>query len=408
MKGARLLSAMTLLGVLLVSTGVARDWPQWRGADRDGKAVDFKAPASWPEQLQQAWRTTVGSGDSTPALVGDRLYVFTRQGDEETTLCLNAATGEIVWTDKYAAKAVTGAAGRHPGPRSSPAVAEGKVVTLGVGGVVSCLDAADGKMVWRKDPFEGAVPRFFTSMSPIVVDGMAIVHAGTAGKGAILAYNLADGAEKWRWDGEGPEYASPALLTVGGVKQIVTLAEKSIVGVAAADGKLLWRLPFAPSGRAYNTATPIVDGDTVIYTGAGRGTFAVKIEKQGEAFAATPLWSNTDIATQYNTPVLKDGMLYGMSDRGNLFCISAKDGKTAWVDETSRDRSGFGTVVDAGSVLLALPSSGEMLVYKPTADGYSQTAAVKVGAASTYGYPVATDNRIFVKDENTVALYVVE
>ncbi|HEX41429.1 MAG TPA: hypothetical protein ENN81_05140, partial [Phycisphaerales bacterium] len=187
MKGARLLSAMTLLGVLLVSTGVARDWPQWRGADRDGKAVDFKAPASWPEQLQQAWRTTVGSGDSTPALVGDRLYVFTRQGDEETTLCLNAATGEIVWTDKYAAKAVTGAAGRHPGPRSSPAVAEGKVVTLGVGGVVSCLDAADGKMVWRKDPFEGAVPRFFTSMSPIVVDGMAIVHAGTAGKGAILA-----------------------------------------------------------------------------------------------------------------------------------------------------------------------------------------------------------------------------
>jgi len=408
MKGARFLIAMTLLGMLLVSIGTAGDWPQWRGVDRDGKAVDFKAPAAWPERLQEKWRATVGSGDSTPALVGERLYVFTRQGDEETTLCLNAATGEVVWTDKYAAKAVTGAASRHPGPRSSPAVAEGKVVTLGVGGVVSCLSAADGKMIWRKDPFEGAVPRFFTSMSPIVVDGMAIVHAGTAGKGAILAYNLADGAEKWRWDGEGPDYASPAFLAVGGVKQIVTLAEKSIVAVAAGDGKLLWQLPFAPTGRAYNAATPIVDGDTVIYTGAGRGTFAVKIEKQGDAFEAKPLWSNPDIATQYNTPVLKDGMLFGMSSGGNLFCINAKDGKTAWIDAVSRDRSGFGTIVDGGSVLLALPSSGEMLVYKPTAEGYSQIVAVKVGAASTYGYPVVTDSRIFVKDENTVALYVAD
>ena len=94
---------------------------------------------------------------------------------------------------------------------------------------------------------------------------------------------------QWRWNDEGPEYASPALLTVEGTKQVVTLAEKSIVSISAADGKLLWQLPVAPARRAYNAATPIVDGQTVIYTGAGRGTKAVKVEKQADAFVTKDL-----------------------------------------------------------------------------------------------------------------------
>ena len=118
------------------------------------------------------------------------------------------------------------------------------------------------------------------------------------------------------------------VLTVDGTKQVVALTEKSIVGVGLSDGKLLWKLPFVPQRRAYNAATPMVDGETVIYTGAGRGTKAVKIEKQGDGFAPKELWSNPDLAPQYNTPVLVDGLLYGLSNRGNLFCIDAKTGKT--------------------------------------------------------------------------------
>ena len=236
--------------VVLVCAGsvLAQDWPQWRGVNRDGMVTGFAAPQEWPKELTPKWKTTVGTGCATPALVGDRLYVFARQGDEEAILCLSAADGKEIWKDKYAAQAVTGAAGRHPGPRSSPAVAEGKIVTLGVGGVVSCLDLT-GKLVWRKDPFPKIVPKFFTSMSPIIVDGMAIVHVGGQGNGAIIAFDLANGEEKWRWAAEGPEYASPALMTVDGTKQIVTLAEKSIVGIATADGKLLWQLPFATAGQ---------------------------------------------------------------------------------------------------------------------------------------------------------------
>jgi len=395
--------------VLLIASCVfAQDWPQWRGLNRDGKVSGFKAPQEWPKELTQKWKVTVGSGDATPALVGNKLYVFTRQGDDEVILCLDARSGSELWKSKYAAQAVTGAAARHPGPRSSPTVVDGKVLTVGVGGVLSCLDAATGKLVWRKDPFPKVVPRFFTAMSPIVVDGMAITHLGGQGNGAIIAYDLATGDEKWRWADEGPEYASPALLTVAGTKQIVTLAEKSIVAVGVADGKLLWQLPFAPAGRAYNAATPIVDGQTVIYTGAGRGAKAVRIEKQGDTFVAKELWSNPELAPQFNTPVLKDGLLFGLSNRGNLYCINARTGQTAWTDETSRGRGGFAAILDVGSCLMALPSSSELIMYKPGDSGYSELAKIKVAEAPTYAHPVISGNRVFVKDQESVTLWTIE
>jgi outer membrane protein assembly factor BamB len=410
MKNASRLIGVIVGCVVLIGAGYvfAQDWPQWRGANRDGKVTGFTAPATWPKTLTQKWRTTVGTGDDTPALVGDRLYVSARQGDEEVTLCLNAADGKEVWQDKYAAQAVTGAPARHPGPRSSPAVAEGKVVTLGVGGVLSCVDVANGKVVWRKDPFPKTVPQFFAATSPIIVEGMAIAHLGGAGKGALIAYDLASGEEKWRWGGEGPEYASPVLLTVDGTKQIVTLSEKMVVGIGLADGKLLWQRPFVPQRMAYNAATPIVDGQTVIYTGSGRGAKAVKIEKQGDKFEAKELWSNPDLAPQFNTPVLKDGLLFGLSNRGNLYCINAQTGQTAWSDATSRDKSGFGAIVDVGSCLLALPSSGELLVFKPSDKQYEELARIKVAATAVYAHPVVAGNRIFVRDQDAVTLWTIE
>lgn len=410
MKKANLSRVIILGCVILIGASCvfAQDWPQWRGAKRDGKVVGFKAPAQWPKELKLRWKTTVGSGDATPALVGDKLYVCTRQGDNEVTTCLETVSGEELWTDKYAAQAVTRPADSHPGPRSSPAVADGKVVTLGVGGVLSCLDAATGKVVWRKDPFPKVVPRFFTSFSPIVVDGMAIAHLGGQGNGAIIAYDLNTGNEKWRWGEEGPDYGSPALLTAAGTKQIVSPTEKSIVGIGVADGKLLWQLPFAPPGRAYNAATPVIDGQTVIITGKGRGTKALKIEKQGDSFAAKELWSNPDLAPQYTSPVLRDGLLFGLTDGNKLYCINAKTGQTAWTDDTARGSRGFGSIVDAGSCLMVLPNNSELIVYKPDGKEYSELAVIKVSETPTYAHPVIAGNRIFIKDQDTVTMFVLE
>ncbi|MBN2131624.1 MAG: PQQ-like beta-propeller repeat protein [Sedimentisphaerales bacterium] len=394
--------------VMIACCAWGQDWPQWRGPNRDGKVTGFTAPQQWPGALAQKWKVTVGTGCATPALVAGKLYVFTRQGDEEAILCLDAGTGKELWKDTYAAQAVTGAAGRHPGPRSSAAVAHGKVVTLGVGGVLSCLDAATGKLAWRKDPFPKIVPRFFTSMSPLIVDGMVIAYLGGQDNGAIIAYDLASGNEKWRWGEEGPDYGSPVLLTAAGTKQIVMPTEKSFVGIALADGNLLWQLPFPPARRAYNAATPIVDEETVIYTGAARGTHAVKIEKQGDGFAARKLWSNMDLAVQFNTPVLKDGLLFGLSNSGNLFCINAQTGQTAWTDATQRDRSGFTATLDAGSCLLALPSNSELIVFKPSSEQYTELAKIKVADTPTYAHPVIAGKRIYVKDQETLAMLVIE
>lgn len=150
-----------IVGALILISAtfiIAQDWPQWRGTNREGRVTGFTAPQNWPGELSQKWKITVGTGDATPALVGGRLYVFTRQDADEITRCLDAGSGRELWQDRYEAQAVTGPARSHPGPRSSPTVSDGKVITLGVGSILSCLEIATGKVVWRKDEFSKAVP----------------------------------------------------------------------------------------------------------------------------------------------------------------------------------------------------------------------------------------------------------
>jgi outer membrane protein assembly factor BamB len=404
---------MTMTAGCLVLAGVSgapgQDWPQWRGANRDAKTAGFTPPKTWPKELTQKWKITVGSGDATPALVGDKIYTFTRQEGNEVISCLDAATGKEVWADKYAVPGISGPdSAVHGGPRSSPTVAEGKVVTLGVCGTVSCLDAASGAVKWRKDDFSGAWPQFHTATSPLIADGLCIVQLGSESKGAVVAYDLAKGDEKWKWTDEGPGYASPVLMTVAGAKMVVTLTAKSVAGLGLADGKLLWRAPFAPQGRmGYNAATPIVDGQTVFFCGSGRGTKAVKIEKEGDSFTAKELWSNPDNAVQFDSPVLKGGLIFGLSQRGNFFCLDAKTGKTAWTDSTG-GRGQFGSVVDAGSVLLGLTSKSTLVAFEPSDKEYTELANIKVADKQTYAYPVLAGNRLFIKDQDSLTLWTID
>lgn len=399
---AWIIGCAMLINVDFVS---AQDWPQWRGVNRDGKVAGFKAPAEWPSELTQKWKITVGAGDASPALVEGKLYVFTRIDENEVTQCLDAASGKKLWEDKYAAKTITGPPSSHPGPRSSPTVLEGKIITLGVGGVLSCLDKDSGKVVWRTDEFTNVVPRFFTSMSPIIVDKMCIAHLGGENQGYIIAFDLETGEEKWRWSGDGPAYSSPELLTVENIKQVVFLTEKDLVSIAVADGRLLWEVPAQTQQRSYNCPTPIVAGQTVIYTGQGSGTKALTVEKQGNSFNVQELWSNSELGAAYNTPVLKGGFLFGLSERGRLYCISADTGQTAWTDETSHKN--FGALLDAGSVIFALTSDPDFLVFNPNETKYDEIVQLKVADTPVYAHPVIAGDTIYVKDENTLTMFTI-
>jgi len=411
MKSTKTMSVLAGWVLLLgASWVVARDWPQWRGPNRDARVTDFNAPKTWPKELTQKWKVTVGEGVATPALVGDKLYVFARQGGSDVTRCLDAATGKELWQDKHDAQAVKGIAagrgGEFAGPRSSPTVADGKVVTLGAHGTLSCVDAATGKKLWSKDDVKGT-PRFSVSSSPIVVEGLCIAQLGGDSSGAIVAYDLGTGNEKWKWTGDGTAYASPVLLTVGGDKVLVAETAKKIVGVGVGDGKLLWETPFAVTGRGYNAATPMVAGQTVLYSGSARGTKAVQLEKKGAGLAAKELWSNPDNSVQFSTPVVTDGLVFGISASNNLFCLNAQTGKTAWT-APSGGKGGYGSIVDAGPVLLALTPSSKLIVFEASEKAFKQLASYKVADSETYAYPIVAGNRVFVKDRDALILWTIE
>ena len=422
-----------LLVAVMMQTAAAQDWPQWRGPNRDAKQASFTAPASWPAALTQKWKVAVGEGVATPCLVGDKLYVFAREGGDEVVRCLEAATGKEVWQQKYAAEPVGGPARSFSGPRSSPAVADGKVVTLGVEGVLSCYDTA-GKLLWRHDELKGKVPRFSTASSPIVVGGLCIAQLGAPDAGGIVAYDLAAGKEAWKWMGSGPAYGSPVAATVGGAKAIVTPTNDSLVALDPAKGSLLWQIPYT-QGR-YNAATPILDGEQLIFAGPERGFTAAKLAVQDGKISMQELWKNADNSVQFNTPVLKDGLLYGLSTTNSVFCVDAKSGATAWSSPLApsaggaaagapqgggKERggrggrgggggggAGFGSVVDAGSVLFALTPAGQLVVFAPGKEKFDQRASYKVAEGGTHAYPVISGSRIFIKDGDSVALWTVE
>lgn len=377
----------------------AQDWPQWRGANRDGR-TSFDVPDQWPEKFTQQWKVTVGDGVATPALVGERLYVFARENEREVTRCLDATSGEEIWVDRFETKGADGPAIGFPGPRSSPTVAEGKVITLGARGMLSCLDAANGQVLWRKDEFR-ATPMFFPSSSPLVVDGQCISQLGGADNGAIVSYDLTSGEQKWKWDGGCPAYASPVFMRVGGVQCVIAKVETRIVAINAVDGQLVWEMPYQ---GGWITSTPIVGRDTMFLTDPDRETRAIALERVNEVIASKVLWSNEDVAVQYNTPVLKDGLLYGMTKRSELFCLDARDGRTAWTVPTGGGGD-YGSIVDVGSVLLALTPHAELVVFQPSAKSYVELARIKVADHGTFAHPVVSGNHIFIKDKDSVRLY---
>ncbi len=395
--------------ILCSIPGLTQDWPQWRGPNRDGIISGFNAPKAWPQQLTTAWKITVGLGDATPALVKNKLYVFTRLNDLEKLQCIDAETGKQLWiTDGYSTPVLTGGGSRHPGPRSSPVVTDNRIVTIGVAGVVTCYDVNTGKVLWQNNEFTASIPKFYFGGSPLVVDGLCLVHFGIENAGQYVAFDMTNGSVKWKTEGDGPGYSSPVIMAADGAKMAVFQGDTRLVGINIADGKILWNMntPVPEGVRAVSSTSPVIDNQTVFYTGLGNGVNAIEIKTFGDIFTVRQLWTNPDLCTEFSTPVIKNGFLFGLSKTNKLFCINGRDGKTAWVDTVAHQN--FGSILGVGSVIVALSSTSNMMVYIPVDTGYYQLARIKVAETPVYAHPVLSGNRIFIKDENSLILYTLQ
>lgn len=385
------------MGAVAVAQTPATGWSQWRGARRDGTTA-VALPASWPAALKKKWEIAVGEGHSSPVVAGTRVIIHARQGDREITRAVAIDTGKELWRDEYAAPyTVNSAARAHgAGPKSTPAVAGGRVYTFGISGILSALDLKTGKPVWRA-PAPPTAPLYGTAMSPIVDAALVIAHTGGHNNGAITAFDAATGTVRWRWTGDGPGYASPVIATIGGTRHVITQTQKFVVGINAADGALLWQLPFATSFQQ-NSVTPIVRGDLVIYSGLDLGITAVRIAKKGTAWTASPVWKNDQLPMYMSSPVVAGSTLYGLSHRnsGQFFAIDITTGKTLW---TTRGREGENaSVMLAGSQLLLSTTNAELIVAKPTAAGLGEVRRYTIADSAVWAHPAIAPGVILVKD----------
>jgi outer membrane protein assembly factor BamB len=395
------------------SSPASAEWPQWRGPNRDGVAVAAAAPKVWPKELKERWRVTVGVGHSSPIVAGGRVYHFTRLGEAELLLCLDAATGRELWRSEplpVAYQMNPAARGHGKGPKSTPVVAAGRVYTLGIAGMLSAHDAATGRLVWRKEfakQFPTTSPLYGTAMSPVVEGGMLIAHVGGHDGGALTAFDAATGAVRWSYAADGPAYSSPVAATLGGERQILTFTQKEFVSVSAADGKVLWKLP-ARTSYDTNSVTPVVFRDMVIFSLEGQGMVAVRPERQGGVWAATEVWRNREQELYMNSPVVEGGTLYGFSARkkGQLFALDAATGKTIW---QGPGRAGENAaLVLAGGSLLALTNEASLIILPAGAKEYAPATQYTVAQSQTWAHPVPLGDRLLVKDETTLAAYALD
>jgi outer membrane protein assembly factor BamB len=395
---------------MLVLTPVlvrAADWPQWRGPNRDGVVEGFAAPARWPKTLKEHWRVTVGEGHASPVVADGKVYQFARQKDDEVLLCLEAATGKEVWRASYPAPYEMHAAAltHGKGPKSTPTVSGGKVYTLGIGGILSCFDARTGAVRWRKEfaqQYPRTSPLYGTAMSPLVEGGLCIAHVGGHDKGALTAFDAETGAVKWSYDGDGPGYASPIRATLAGERQVVTQTQNYVLGVTAATGQLLWRVPFK-TDYDQNIITPVLYKDLLIYSGENQPITAVRLEKQGSALTPKEVWSNKAHALYMSSPVLKGNLLFGLSHRrsGQLFCLDADTGKTLW--QTDGRLGENAALLQSGPVVFVLTNPGQLLVVKADAARYELLAQYQVTDSPTWAHPAPLGDRFLIKAQTTLA-----
>jgi outer membrane protein assembly factor BamB len=392
--------------LLLVARVSAQDWNQWRGPARNGSVTAASTP-KWPAAWKRAWRVDVGEGYSSPVVAGGRIFVHSRRDPEELVTAIDLATGKVLWQQKYATPFNKNqyATSMSKGPHATPLVVGDRVFTLGGMAVLSAWNAQTGALAWRKD-YSASVDtsKLFTgtAASPLADGGSVIVQVGSDVKGGrVIALDPQTGAERWTWTGKGPGYASPLVLTAGGVRQIATMTNGSIEGIDAKTGASLWSVPF-PDEWHENIVTPVWTGTHLIVSSSRAGTHAYTLRETSGKWKAAEAWTNPEVGMYMSTPVLADGMLYGLSSRkkGQVVAVDAVTGALKWATE--------GRAADQAAILLTpahvllLTTGGELVLVRRSPAKYDEERRYTVADSATWAVPVLLPDGLIVRDASGV------
>jgi outer membrane protein assembly factor BamB len=385
-------------GLALEAQRVSLDYPQWRGAARDGSASSFVEPKAWPAALTRRWKVEVGEGHATPIVIGDTVFVFTRIDAQEGVTALAVSTGQQRWRTSYPAPySVSKPAEAHgAGPKATPLFHNGRLFTLGISGIVTAFDAKSGKQLWQTSPPKEA-PFYGAAVSPLGYRDLVIVHPGDYGP--LTAFDTGTGSVKWSV-GSGGFFASPILATLERIQQVVSATQDYVIGVAL-DGRILWRFPF--DGRN-GTMTPVLSNDSIIASSPERVTAFRPRLRQG-VWSVETMWETKDVTTYLSTPVLIDDVLYGLStkQRGQFYAIDAKTGQVLWLGEPRQADNT--ALVKAGRLLFLLNDDAELIVARANRKAFEPVVRYMVADSPTWAQPVISGDRIFIKDVSSLTLW---
>jgi outer membrane protein assembly factor BamB len=411
MKTVRGFAIFVSFALFAMSSSVpvaTQDWPQWRGPSRSGTIERFTPPAKWPDRPKQIWKVQIGAGHASPIVVSGRVYLFTRVGEQEVVSARDLANGKEVWRQAYDAPyTMNPAAAAHgKGPKSTPVHDSGRIYTFGIGGLLTAWQAQDGRRLWTRDfkkEFPSTVPEFGVAMSPAVVKGMLIVHAGGAGNGAVMALDAASGTTKWAWKGDGPAYDSPILATFAATPQIILQSQRHLVSLGL-DGRALWQIPFVTEYEQ-NSITPIAIGDLLIYGGLSKPTTAIRPTLTAGKWQTPQVWQNPDIPTYMSTPVESGGYLFGLThrNRGQFFCVEVRSGKTMW---TTKGREGENAaMLAAGNLVLAMTTEAELVILRNDPKAADVVKRYTIADSPVWAHPAVVSGGVVVKDTESLAYW---
>ena len=374
----------------------AEDWPQWRGAGRDGTWHETGLRKTFPtDGLPVLWRAPVGYGFSSPVIASGRVYVtdalLNSPNVRGRVLCFEEATGKLLWTfsreKNYPAWAFV--PGQEPGPNATPVVHDGSVYATGPQAHnLYCLEAASGKLLWEKDLAKDyQIEETATiSASPLVDGNRLILQAGGKPDACIIAFDRKSGRELWRSLNEAGSHASPIIIKAGGRRQLIVWTTQSLSSLDPATGQRLWREAF-PAGASGAVATPVFSNNRLLVSGL---MFRLDEHKP----AAAVLWPESRAATRRilsgtSTPLLRDNYVYSLNAAANLVCLDAETGTQIWeTDKVTPQKNGSSAcmhmVANESSVFI-YNELGELILAHLSPKGYEEISRTTL-MHPTYGF----------------------